>query len=307
MDLTRREMLQAAALAALAGRFAWGDDAIRLGVIIPKDHPAASRFRAGVELGVEEAGRRAELVGRGVELREAVVDRAGQAPTAAQDLLSDGASVVFGGIAAAHCDALAAAVPESYLEVRARQELAPNETRIQHLAVNPGYQHHARTLVAGLHALGIKHYAVISPNPVLSEAARSAGLDEVQEPDAEVLFSGRGDASGDPLIANIVSRSAPGFAAPMAWHASLRRYGAAQLNERFKTKSGTGMDENAWYGWFSVKLISESALRGHDLAECRTDGHKGAALSFVGRRIKQPLYVIVTRPPQQRAEEVVNA
>lgn len=308
MDLSRRELFQlagGAVASTLAARYASAnEEIIRIGVIAPVEHAASEGFRRGVALGAEEARRTAELVGAGLELKDALVSSPGEAAAAARDLVSGGSVAVFGGIAGAYCEAVAAATPEAYLEVRARLDLTPGERAIRHLAINPGYQDHARTLVAGLQALGIKRYAVISPNPVLTESARSAGLREVQERDAQVLFTGQSHAGRDPLVADIVGPSSPGHAVPVAWHTSLRRYGAAELNDRYRSRFGAGMDENAWYGWLSVKLIVESALRGHPVAESRTDGHKGAGLSFAGGRLKQPLYVVITRPAEPNQEVV---
>lgn len=309
MNISRRSFFHVAGGAAamtLVDSYASTAEPIRMAMIVPAEHAAVKQFQAGAAVGVQQAQKTAELKGRGLDLSEAVVKSPVQAATAARQLLADGAVCVFGGIRASYCAAIADAAPDSYLEVRARQDLSPNEPPLRHLAVNPGYQDHARTLVAGLCAIGIKRFAVISPNPVLSAAARSAGLEEVQEGDAEVLFTGRTTPDEDSLAAGILSSLAPGNAVPVAWHPSLRRYGATQLNDRFKTKTGHGMDENAWYGWFAVKLIAEASLRGNTLADCRTNGHKGVALSFVNRRIKQPLYVVVTRP-KDRVAEVVDA
>lgn len=299
MNMSRRNFFQVAGGATamtVVDSFASTAETIRMAMIVPAEHAAVTLFRSGAALGVQDAQKTAGRVGRGVDLREAVVDSPEQAAAAARELLAEGAVYVFGGIDASYCEAIADAAPDSYLEVRARQDLAPNERPIRHLAMNPDYQDHARTLVAGLRAIGIRRYAVLSPNPVLSGAARSAGLKEVQQGDAEVFFTGRTAPDEDPLVAGIVSPLAPGNAVPVAWHASLSRYGASQLNERFKMKTGSGMNENAWYGWFAVKLIAEAGVRGKALTECRAEGHKGATLSFVDRRLKQPLYVIVTRP-----------
>ena len=83
------------------------------------------------------------------------------------------------------------------------------------------------------------------------------------------------------------------------WRPDLERYGAAQLNQRFRARFGYGMDENAWAGWFAIKLAVEAMLRSrqrdpvalaHWLGESDArpvfDGHKGSGLSFrSGRRL----------------------
>jgi hypothetical protein len=85
------------------------------------------------------------------------------------------------------------------------------------------------------------------------------------------------------------------------WDAALERYGAAQLNDRFKSFSGEKMNGAAWAGWFAVKVVFESYLRGSgDILRwiasdtAQFDGHKGSPLSFRSwdRQLRQPLYAI---------------
>lgn len=88
------------------------------------------------------------------------------------------------------------------------------------------------------------------------------------------------------------------------WHERLFRYGAEQLNERYRRRFGTGMDSDAWAAWMAVKALAEASLRAAGdrppLTEAlggrraRFDGHKGAPLSFSapGGTLAQPLYVV---------------
>jgi hypothetical protein len=82
------------------------------------------------------------------------------------------------------------------------------------------------------------------------------------------------------------------------WHASLSRYGASELNDRFRKETGRGMAADAWLAWFAVKAVVESALRqssGCDaFAAARFDGHKGRPLFFDPATLvlRQPLYVV---------------
>ncbi|HEX6059528.1 MAG TPA: hypothetical protein VFZ11_10980 [Gemmatimonadaceae bacterium] len=89
------------------------------------------------------------------------------------------------------------------------------------------------------------------------------------------------------------------------WHPALRRFGAAQLNARYRARFDAPMDSPAWAGWLAVKILWESAsrldaARGDTLAEwlvsprARFDGHKGRALSFddATHELRQPLYVV---------------
>ena len=122
-------------------------------------------------------------------------------------------------------------------------------------------------------------------------------------------------------------RSARGRAGPVAvdavdvalWHASLQRFGAGELNQRFRERFGAPMDAQAWAGWMGVKVVVEAWLRRNAVAAGLEtgpfDGHKGAALAFdrASRSLRQPLYVVardgaVTEvPPESEAERTADA
>jgi hypothetical protein len=84
------------------------------------------------------------------------------------------------------------------------------------------------------------------------------------------------------------------------WRPDLNRFGAGELNERYRRRTGRGMTADAWAGWIAVKAIVEAALRSDaatpaDLAsalrELEFDGHKGVPLRFDDRqRLVQPTY-----------------
>lgn len=87
------------------------------------------------------------------------------------------------------------------------------------------------------------------------------------------------------------------------WHPELTRYGAEQLNERFRQRFGAPMDELAWASWAAVKAATELILRhpsagradlAHRLENLRFDGHKGRRLAFrrEDHRLEQPLYIV---------------
>jgi hypothetical protein len=114
------------------------------------------------------------------------------------------------------------------------------------------------------------------------------------------------------------SDPAPEVAATVAvWHPDLFRYGATQLNERYRRAHGAGMSSAAWASWIAVKLVAELALRGggSDLAarlsdvRARFDGHKGVPLSFRPEDgwLRQPLYVLRSAPiPLEEGIEQVD-
>lgn len=89
-----------------------------------------------------------------------------------------------------------------------------------------------------------------------------------------------------------------------AWDARLERFGADQLNQRFRARFGEEMDSQGWVGWFAVKVLWESTLRAHTTERAallrylqgdatQFDGHKGRPLSFRrwDHQLRQPLYV----------------
>lgn len=92
------------------------------------------------------------------------------------------------------------------------------------------------------------------------------------------------------------------------WHPTLERFGAAQLNDRFRARFATvgmGMDGAAWAGWMAVKVLWEASLRARTMEAggirdylareaTQFDGHKGWPLSFRAwdRQLRQPLYLV---------------
>jgi ABC-type branched-subunit amino acid transport system substrate-binding protein len=106
----------------------------------------------------------------------------------------------------------------------------------------------------------------------------------------------------------------------VAWHHSLARFGAEQLNERFRRRFGAEMDAPAWTAWLAMKIVAETALRarttqGADLArylarrDTRFDGHKGEPLTFDARtgELRQPLYVLGGAPIDERVAAVLTS
>jgi ABC-type branched-subunit amino acid transport system substrate-binding protein len=90
------------------------------------------------------------------------------------------------------------------------------------------------------------------------------------------------------------------------WSAMLERFGASQINDRYRDKYSTGMDGGAWAGWAAVKFGAEAALRAHSAAPrqllsylespaTQFDGHKGWPLTFrvSDHQLRQPLYMVL--------------
>jgi ABC-type branched-subunit amino acid transport system substrate-binding protein len=112
------------------------------------------------------------------------------------------------------------------------------------------------------------------------------------------------DAKRLPTTFHVALPASQEPAGALLWHASLSRYGAAQLNERWRRRFDRQMTGPAWAGWMALKLLWESALRADagDAAalarrlaspDARFDGHKGRPLAFDARthQLVQPVYV----------------
>jgi ABC transporter substrate binding protein (PQQ-dependent alcohol dehydrogenase system) len=103
----------------------------------------------------------------------------------------------------------------------------------------------------------------------------------------------------------------------VAWDASLTRFGADTLNQRFEARYRQPMTDDAWTGWLAVKMLWEAALRARtsepDVVgavltreSTRFDGHKGRALSFRSwdHQLRQPVYVLIGGSGGPRTVEV---
>lgn len=89
-----------------------------------------------------------------------------------------------------------------------------------------------------------------------------------------------------------------------AWSPDLERFGAAQLNDRFRARFGAdaAMRGPAWAGWFAAKIVAEAMLRARPqnpgavadvLRVARFDGHQGRPLAFApGGELLPPLHII---------------
>ncbi|HEV2854991.1 MAG TPA: hypothetical protein VHC97_19520 [Thermoanaerobaculia bacterium] len=112
-------------------------------------------------------------------------------------------------------------------------------------------------------------------------------------------------ASSPRVRREILSRQKRKDLRAVDWHPDLERFGAEQLNERFRRRFGQSMDEGAWHGWVAVKIATELALQIPPGAS-RTlisalqtsvfDGHKGEQLRFgTDHYLVQPVYLVDTQ------------
>lgn len=98
------------------------------------------------------------------------------------------------------------------------------------------------------------------------------------------------------------------------WHPGLERFGAGQLNDRYRAYANAPMDGFAWAGWAAIKIASEAALRAQsgraekilaylESPTSQFDGHKGWQLSFrsADHQLRQPVYIVVPASPARNA------
>lgn len=112
-------------------------------------------------------------------------------------------------------------------------------------------------------------------------------------------------ASDRMYAAALAARGEADAPGAVLWHPSLERFGAAQLNDRFRARFGAEMDGAAWAGWMAVKAVWEASLRARTVQAAgigaylqrdaaQFDGHKGWPLSFRAgdHQLRQPLYLV---------------
>lgn len=112
----------------------------------------------------------------------------------------------------------------------------------------------------------------------------------------------------DSMYASVLRHANAGgrIDSAVLWDASLERYGASQINARYRDKYRVPMDAGAWAGWVAVKIAAEAALRARssrapairsylETPSTSFDGHKGWPLGFRSgdHQLRQPLYVLM--------------
>jgi ABC-type branched-subunit amino acid transport system substrate-binding protein len=108
-------------------------------------------------------------------------------------------------------------------------------------------------------------------------------------------------------------------ASVVLWSPDLERFGASQINDRFRRKYGLPMDGSAWAGWAAVKIVAEAALRAGSTTSSRMlaylespasqfDGHKGWPLTFrkADHQLRQPLYLVTRNPAKPNKDLTVD-
>ncbi len=134
---------------------------------------------------------------------------------------------------------------------------------------------------------------VVINSRVSKRSGCRAGLFHVAPSDAMV-------ASARAQWREALKSEAPSVA---AWHPSLVKFAARDLNKRYLAQYGEVMRSEAWAAWAAARSFGEAVLRTRsvDPAQIATyfrgafglDGQKGRALTFrPNRQLRQPLYYV---------------
>lgn len=130
--------------------------------------------------------------------------------------------------------------------------------------------------------------------------------------------------ASDSMYANAARRGVGSNAAAtpstLLWASSLEKYGASQINDRFRTRYHSPMNGSAWAGWVAVKIAAEAALRARSVRPTALlaylespstsfDGHKGWPLSFrsTDHQLRQPLYLVGSSPKMREGIQDIPA
>jgi Periplasmic binding protein len=142
-----------------------------------------------------------------------------------------------------------------------------------------------------------------------SQALRSACRRftfHIEGTDGMYLNAARAQPTRSPSRSATIAQSQP-VDSVVLWAPTLERFGASQINERYRDKYHQGMDGSAWAGWAAVKIAGDAALRAQSTAPARLlayfeapstefDVHKGWPVTFrlADHQLRQPLYMVVT-------------
>jgi hypothetical protein len=291
-------LVPAAARPALAAPRAGGRRAApSLRVLLLLDGDGGTDLLDGATLGAEEAGRAAALLGGSAAL---LVEREA-ASTAAllRRVRGEEVGAIVGRLDGPAGAALAGAPGVPFLDVGDADGAPPEARCARHVA------HVAPTATMRLDAALLwlagrddaARWRLALPAGAAGERLRARARDRAPSLAATLLSGGE----GLPRVA--LDDATTAAARVVAWHHTLERYGAAQLNDRFRARFSRPMPPAAWVGWMAVKIAWESAAGpratrppAERLAGpgARYDGHKGRPLDFRpwDHQLRQPLYVV---------------
>lgn len=214
----------------------------------------------------------------------------------------------------------AARLLQRTLEIRTSDELPSNSVRVvdgdqrvtirvtpageSELTILPSLATRARALARWSALQGFVHWSAVT------ECGRGGNMSAAEQ---GIEFSDSAPLRLDCRDGSLSLTLQDGAAARVvAWHPTLFRFGATQLNQRFERRFGEPAGELEWAGWVAVKIAGEALLRqaeGESLEDSlrmsRFDGQKGEALYFgEDGELVQPLYVVIQRDGEVDVEQI---
>ena len=302
MRISRRTFLAIAAAACPASSQAWTRDAWRVDAnaegqaadagtairILAAIEGAREDIRAGIELGEHEARQTLGLLGKTVDLVWATAE---QLPNLREMLASARVVGYTAAIVALESAPPASAWDSAGLPVLALMPIrGAEETSLHQPEAPPG------GFSAPPSTTPVPGSDVAPTNPI------GAGVPPSQA-DATTQVATplpRGDKPASNAVSGRWLFALRAQGARREWQPGLERFGAGELNERFRRQARRPMTADAWCGWVAIKAIAEAALHARstapaDVADAlrvlRFDGHKGEPLYFDDRqRLVQPSY-----------------
>jgi ABC-type branched-subunit amino acid transport system substrate-binding protein len=265
--MTIAVMCTAAFAEALSAQAVGRHTSLRIGLVTggsASQPPAEASIARGVRLGAAESKQTAALFGDNVDIYEG--DGAGAAAVAAAERLLFARKVqVLIGASAADVDALSRFAEAHHLLF----VNAASRSQALRAACRRYTFHVEGTDAMYANAAEASHHWPVTISASASERAAVSGQDSVT-----------------------------------LWGPSLERFGASQLNGRYRDRYHLWMDGFAWAGWAAAKFAAEAALRTHstlpeklmaylESPASQFDGHKGWPLTFriADHQLRQPLYI----------------
>lgn len=108
--------------------------------------------------------------------------------------------------------------------------------------------------------LELSEYKQFATVPVINIAS---GADELRQACLPNLLSiSTSDKMKQDALAQWLAKHPDSSAQAQGWHKDFRKFAASQLNKRYaRTHDGVSMDDDAWAGWASIKLLSDTVAR----------------------------------------------
>ena len=337
----RRFLAGACALATVAGGRAFAEETVVVGLVLPAAGDAGAKD--GAALGLTDANALATLFGTQLRLHVETVADAASAATAVRALAQMRAIAIIGAsspeplVASAGDDAVVLNVgdpaerlrqercarsafhliPSIAMYVDALAEWIVTRRTLPRWAVEADGSPRGREIeAAAQRALARRSGTLVAggaeSDVVLLAVDRGAEAGALERVRARGRDADRVIGIGADAPLSLPADQAAGTWAA-GWHHDATRFGARELNARFRRRFNGALTESGWSAWAALKLVGEAVVRGgaRDPASLRRfiesappfDGHKGEALSFRAwdHQLRQPMQIVAPRKRDEAA------